>query len=303
MEGEKMKINRRQFVNKSLTVTAGLGFSSLISGTLKASPSELWKKPIPLGKSGISIPRLAMGSGSSGWRKTSKQKKLGNEKFETLVNYAYDRGLRFFETADTYGTHEFLGNALKDKPREDLTLMTKIWNRENREGWLKYDTVLNTLDRFRKELKTDYFDIVLLHCQVEPNWNEKYKPYMDGLAEAKEKGIIRAHGVSCHDWESMKTAANSDWVDIILARINDNGARLDNKPDVVMNLLKKMHDNRQGVIGMKLYGGGKTTGEKQRQSALEYVYKSGNVDSVTIGFTEQKHIDDTINRVENILTH
>ncbi len=296
-----MKMNRRQFVNKSLAVTAGLGLSSMIPGTVKASPSDLWTTPVPMGKSGISIPRLAMGSGSSGWRKTSKQKKLGNEKFENLVDYAYERGLRFFETADTYGTHEFLGNALKNKPREDLTLMTKIWNRENRDGWIKYDKVVNTLDRFRKELKTEYFDIVLLHCQVEPNWHEKYQSYMDGLSEARERGIIRSHGVSCHDWESMITAANTDWVDVILARINDNGQNLDNIPETVMNLLKKMHDNGQGVIGMKLYGGGRTNSEKERQNALEYVYKSGNVDSVTIGFTEEEHVDDTINRVEKIL--
>lgn len=297
-----MKMNRRQFVNKSLAVTAGLGLSSVLPRNTAASTEERWTKLVPLGNSGISIPRLAMGSGSSGWRKTSDQKKLGNQKFENLVDYAFERGLRFFETADTYGTHEFMGNALKNKPRDELTLMTKIWNRKNREGWLKYDTVLNTLDRFRKELKTDYFDIVLLHCQVEPNWNEKYKAYMDGLSEAKERGIIRAHGVSCHDWESMETAANTDWVDIILARINDNGQNLDNKPETVMNLLKRMHDNRQGVIGMKLYGGGRTNSEKERQSALEYVYKSGNVDSVTIGFTEKEHVDDTINRIEKILS-
>jgi 1-deoxyxylulose-5-phosphate synthase len=293
-------INRRNFIQKSSlglagTLTAASGLVNL--GFIQASGAMI--DAVQLGETGMSVPRLALGTGSYGWKKTSAQKKMGEDKFVQMSQYAYDRGVKFFETADMYGTHEFVGKAMKKVGRENVTLLTKIMVYEHQD-WYKPEPFQKSIDRFRKELDTDYIDILLLHCMVNNEWPDEYKRYMDDYSEAKQKGIIKKVGLSCHDFGALKIAAENPWADVLLARINYDGAKMDGKPQDVMPVLKRAKENGKGIIGMKIFGCGDLTREDQRQKSLEYVIKSKNVDCMTIGMDNIAQIDDNIERIMKI---
>lgn len=294
-------INRRSFIHKSALGLAGTvaAASGLVNLSFNPASNALIDT-VSLGETGMKVPRLALGTGSYGWKKTSAQKKMGEEKFVQLAQYAYDRGVKFFETADMYGTHEFVGKAMKKVGRENVTLLSKIMVYEH-EGWYKPEPFQKSIDRFRKELNTDYIDILLLHCMVNSEWPDEYKRYMDDYSEAKQKGIIKQVGLSCHDFGAMQIAAENPWADVLLARINYDGAKMDSTPENVMKVLKKAKDNGKGIIGMKIFGCGELTKEDQRQKSLEYVIKSGNVDCMTIGMDSIVQVDDNIERMMKVV--
>ncbi len=290
-------INRRRFIQKSaFGMAAAVAAASGMVNLSFAPAREVMIDTVKLGETGMIVPRLAIGTGSNGWKKTSAQKKMGEEKFVQMAQYAYNRGVRFFETADMYGTHEFVGKAMKKVGRENVTLLTKIMVYEH-EGWYKPEPFQKSIDRFRKELNTDYIDILLLHCMVNSEWPDQYKRYMDDYSEAKQKGIIKQVGLSCHDFGAMKIAADNPWADVLLARINYDGAKMDSTPENVMQVLRKAKDNGKGIIGMKIFGCGDLTKDEQRQKSLEYVIKSKNVDCMTIGMESMAQVDDTVERI------
>ncbi len=294
-------INRRNFIHKSAVGLAGT--LAVASGLINLSfnpSSNAVIDMVKLGETGLNVPRLALGTGSYGWKKTSAQKKLGEEKFVQMAQHAFNRGVKFFETADMYGTHEFVGKAMKKVGRENVTLLSKIMVYEH-EGWYKTEPFQKSIDRFRKELDTDYIDILLLHCMVNSEWPDEYKRYMDDYSEAKQKGIIKQVGLSCHDFGAMQIAAENPWADVLLARINYDGAKMDGTPENVMKVLKKAKDNGKGIIGMKIFGCGDLTKDEQRQKSLEFVIKSGNVDCMTIGMESIAQVDDTIERMMNVV--
>jgi aryl-alcohol dehydrogenase-like predicted oxidoreductase len=294
-------INRRRFIQKSALGIAGTVASASGLVSLSFSPaSNALIDTVGLGETGLSVPRLALGTGSYGWKKTSSQKKLGEDAFVQLAQYAYDRGVKFFETADMYGTHEFVGKAMKKVGRENVTLLSKIMV-YNHEGWYQTEPFQKSIDRFRKEMDTDYIDILLLHCMVNKEWPDEYKRYMDDYSEAKQKGIIKQVGLSCHDFGAMEIAAENQWADVLLARINYDGARMDGKPEDVMAVLKKARENGKGIIGMKIFGCGNLTKTDQRQKSLEYVIKSGNVDCMTIGMETTEQVDDNVDRIMKLV--
>ncbi len=295
-------INRRSFLQKSAMGLAGsvaLG-SGLINMSFNPA-SNAFIDTVSLGKTGLNVPRLALGTGSYGWKKTSSQKKLGEEKFVQLAQHAFDRGVKFFETADMYGTHEFVGKAMKKVGRENVTLLSKIMVYDH-EGWYKTEPFQKSIDRFRKELNTDYIDILLLHCMVNSEWPDEYKRYMDDYSEAKQKGIIKHVGLSCHDFGAMQMAVKNPWADVLLARINYDGAKMDGTPPDVMSVLKQAKENGKGIIGMKIFGCGELTKEDQRQKSLEYVIKSGNVDCMTIGMESIDQVNDNVERIMKLAT-
>src|SRR5437870_12877042 len=204
---------------------------------------------VTLGKTGIQTSRLAMGTGTVGSGHHSHQTVLGVKGLSELLLNGYDHGLRFFDAADSYGSHPHVAEALKHVPRDKVTVLTKSWARD--PAGMRAD-----LDRFRKELGTDHIDIFLMHCLAEGDWTERYKGVMDVLSEAKQKGIIRAHGCSCHSIEALRAAAASPWVEVDLARINPIGAQMDADPATVIPVLKQMKASGKAVVGMKILGAG-----------------------------------------------
>ena len=294
-------INRRSFLHKSALGVGGAFAAATGIINLSFNPaSNAFIDVVSLGETNLKVPRLALGTGSFGWKRTSSQKKLGEDKFVQLAQHAFDRGVKFFETADMYGTHEYVGKAMKKVGRENVTLLSKIMVYDH-EGWYKTEPFQKSIDRFRKELNTDYIDILLLHCMVNSELPDEYKRYMDDYSEAKQKGIIKQVGLSCHDFGAMEIAAESPWADVLLARINYDGAKMDGTPPDVMSVLKRAKENGKGIIGMKIFGCGELTKEDQRQKSLEYVIKSGNVDCMTIGMESIEQVNDNVERIMKLV--
>lgn len=290
------KMNRRRFIQTGVVGVAGLSFagtgmanSELVFGT-KAKVDK-----VKLGKTGLTVSRIAMGTGTVGWGHASNQTRLGTEKFVKLAHHAYERGIRFFEMADVYGSHSYVGEALKNLPREKVTLLTKIWTHD--EGSDKIEPVQKTLDRFRQETGSDYFDILLMHCMTQGNWDQTRKQYIDGFSKAKQDGIVKAVGVSCHSWDALVTAVDSPWVDVILARINPFQSHMDGTPEAVNELLGKAKKNGKGVIGMKIFGEGKHILDEERERSLKFAITQGNIHCMTLGLESEVQLDDAVERV------
>ena len=243
---------------------------------------------VTLGKTGIQTSRLAMGTGTVGSGHHSHQTALGVKGLSDLLLNGYDHGLRFFDSADSYGSHPHVAEALKHVPRDKVTVLTKTWARDPASA--RAD-----LDRFRRELGTDHIDICLMHCLTEGDWTERYNSVMDVLSEAKQKGIIRAHGCSCHSIEALRAAAKSPWVDVDLVRINPVGAFMDASPDTVVSVIREMRAAGKGIVGMKILGQGEL--RHRQDEALNFALGLNLLDAFTIGAESQSEQEDLIRRI------
>lgn len=296
-------ITRKQFL---ASISAGAG-TILIGNKLSAvsSESDAGKndpfRKITLGKTGIKTTLLGMGTGFSGYNRSSNITRAGVA--ESVIKSAWEKGIRYFDCADSYGTHPFTAAALKGIPREKYVLGTKMWVASGGIPEKERPDAEIVIDRFRKELNTDYIDLVQLHCMTTGNWTEEYKRFMDGLENLKAKKIIKAHGCSVHTMDALKAAANSPWVDVCHVRINPFGASMDSKnPADVVPYIEQMHKAGKGIIGMKLIGNGsfRDDSEKINQS-LKFVLGLGTVDMIIVGFEKPEQIDNYVARVQNIV--
>ena len=285
-------MRRREFLIRSATAAgaAWLSSKSILSALADQTLAKKFSASdtITLGSTGIKTSRLAMGTGTVGSGHHSHQTALGVKGLSDLLLNGYDHGLRFFDSADSYGSHPHVAEALKHIPRDKVTVLTKTFSRDPASA-------RDDLDRFRRELGTDYLDICLMHCVTEGDWTERYKGVMDVLSEAKEKGVIRAHGCSCHSIEALRAAAKSAWVEVDLARINPIGAYMDASPQEVVSVLKEMKAAGKGIIGMKILGQGELRGRVD--DALRYALSLGLLDAFTIGAESKAEQEDLLRRI------
>ncbi len=302
------EINRRRFIG----ATAGAAAFGASSALRAAAPGKILANPHPasdhppappiiaLGKTKIEMSRLGQGTGVLGGNRQSNPMHMGTINPVDLMRHAYDRSLRFFDLADLYGTHLYFREALRSMDRNNLAILTKMWWRydgpEDQTSLPERRRIARTtLERFRRELATEYLDIVLLHCLTKPDWDQKMGPYMDVLEEEKARGRIRAVGCSCLDLRALQTAANSPWVDVILARINVQGgkeARMDGSRDEVEAVLRTARKNGKAIIGMKILGEGRLAG--QCDACIKYAQELGLLDAMTIGFHKPDQMDDVL---------
>ncbi len=244
---------------------------------------------VKLGNTGIEMSRMAMGTGTHGFGGASNQtRQLGIKGVSDMLLAAKDDGINFWETADQYGSHPHVGEALKKVKREEVVILTKTNSKT-------YQDVKNDLDRFRIELGTDYLDIILLHAVTDPQWNENMKGAMEALAEAREEGILRAHGVSCHSIGALETAADEPWVQVDLARFNPGGARMDADVATVQKVLTRMKKNGKAIIGMKVYGCGELL--HMKDECLQFQTGSGIIDAFTMGLESIEQLKDIEKRL------
>jgi len=283
-------LTRRQSV---FSTACGVGAAWLSTQRFASALPSLPRKvsavdTVTIGKTGITTSRLAMGTGTVGSGHHSHQTALGIDGLSKLLLNGYDHGLRFFDAADSYGSHPHVAEALKHVPRDKVTILTKTWARDPA-------TARADLDRFRKELGTDYIDICLMHCLTEGDWTERFQGVMDVLSEAKQKGTIRAHGCSCHSIEALRAAAKSPWVEVDLARINPIGSYMDAEPDTVVSVLRQMKAAGKGIIGMKILGQGDM--RSRQDEALKYALSLGVLDAFTIGAECKAEQEDLVRRI------
>ena len=285
-------MRRREFLVRSATAAgaAWLSSKSILNALAEQTLSTKFtaSDTVSLGSTGIKTSRLAMGTGTVGSGHHSHQTALGVKGLSDLLLNGYDHGLRFFDSADSYGSHPHVAEALKHVQRDKVTVLTKTWARDPA-------TARADLDRSRRELGTDYLDVCLMHCVTEADWTDRYKGVMDVLSEATQKGAIRAHGCSCHSIEALRAAAKSPWVEIDLARINPVGAYMDADPATVVSVLKEMKTAGKAVVGMKILGQG--TLRNRQDEGIKYALSLGILDAFTIGAESREEQEDLLRRI------
>ena len=281
--------SRRDFLKTGIAAAtfAGAGKLPLFAGG-KATD---W---VTLGKSDVKVTRLAFGTGSISGK---VQRDLGQDEFTKIVRHAYDRGIRFFETAESYGEmHKMLGVALKGIPRDSYKLMTKLTTREGVNPQEK-------IDELRKLANVDYFDIALLHWQHVASWPTDSKRWQDGIEEGEHRKAIVAHGASVHGLPALRQMPGNKWLEVAMIRVNHKGVAMDNEDyrapqtdrvDEVVEHVKKVHKDGMGVISMKLVGEGKFTTREDRQKAMRFAFRHAGVDCVTVGYKNTAEIDEAI---------
>ena len=279
-------MQRRQFLQ------AGSGLLSLNAFPYHAFAADKPKQAndiITLGPRKIKLSRLAMGTGTNGAGGSSNQtKKLGVNGLADLLKAGYDNGINYWDSADQYGTHAHLKEGLKRVPREKIVLQTKT--HASTEAEMKAD-----IDRFRRELGTDYIDILLLHCMMDATWTERKKGAMEYISQLQEKGIVRTKGVTCHTLPALKTALASPWVEVDQARINPAQVAMDADPQTVLGILKQMKDAGKGVIGMKILGAGRL--RAKADEALQFALAQDVIDCFTIGSESIAEMQDLTRKI------
>ena len=291
------QFTRRDFLKTTMAVSAVAASGRALTAAAAKRSATDW---VTLGNSGVKVTRLAFGTGTRGGM---IQRQLGQDDFTRLVRHAYDRGIRFFETADSYrGMPEMLAAALKGIPRDTYRLMTKMGPRQPDPA--------ASIDNLRTALGTEYIDIVLLHALRTAEWAQEREPTRDALSAAKQKKIVLAHGASVHGLVPLRTCPGAQWLDVVLLRINHNGTMMDNLrgdaqtpgdvPEVTTHV-REIHGQGTGVLGMKIMGEGRFTTPEDRDASIKYVMGLGVVDAVTIGYKSPAEIDEAIERINTHL--
>lgn len=288
---------RREFLKSGLSASALVASRSLGLSPARQTATD-W---VTLGKSGVQVTRLAFGTGSFSGQ---VQRDLGQDGFTKLVRYAYDQGIRFFETAESYGEmHEMLGVALKGIPRDSYRLMSKVTTRQGVDPQEKFDEL-------RKLANTDYFDIMLLHWQHTATWPADTRRWQDGILEAESKKVLMSHGASVHGLPALRQVPGSKWLDVAMIRMNHKGTKMDaedyntqglgNVHEVVAHV-QQIRAEGTGVISMKLIGEG-TFNREDRKAAMKFAFKNAGVDCVTVGYKNTAEIDEAIENLNLALT-
>lgn len=283
-------MDRRNFLKGSAIAAGLMSINPMnLSSGIKTGKRLYANDKVKLGNTGIEVSRVAIGTGTNGWGKNSNQtRQLGIKGLADMLQAGYEQGFIFWDSADQYGTHPHLKEALKRVPREKVVILTKTHASSEKE-------MNEDLDRFRSELGTDYLDIVLLHCMTDSNWPKIKQGAMNVLSKAKEKKIIKAHGVSCHTLGALKAAAASPWVEIDLARINPYGASMDADVETVVPILKQMNNSGKVVMGMKIFGAGKLSDKVDE--CLQFALKQDYMDCFSIGIENYNQLMDLKKRI------
>jgi len=299
------KHSRREFLLN--TSIAGAGLMAAAPSLLREAGAATGtgfpgNDIVPLGKTGIKVSRLAQGTGYNGGNRSSAHTRQGKAAFDRLVHHSIDEGITFMDMADLYGSHPYMRDVLKGMKRDKFVLLTKIWPRK--ESWVTPSGgAKEEINRFRKELDTDMIDICLIHCMTDDKWPTQYEHIRDELSELKQKHIVRATGVSCHDFGALKIAAEHPWVDVIFARINNKGGSeysCDASADEVGAVLKTARKNGKAVVGMKIFGAGKLVKPEEKDASLDYVFNKDLVDAITVGMLKPEEVDDTLKRMSQV---
>jgi aryl-alcohol dehydrogenase-like predicted oxidoreductase len=282
-------MKRRDFILTSILTAGAVSLSKfpyyLYAGTEK---KYAWDR-IKLGNIGVEVSRMAMGTGTNGGGKSSNQtRKLGIKGLADLLHAAYDEGITFWDSADQYGSHPHLKEALKVVPRDKVVILSKTHARTSEE-------MNSDLERFKKEIGTDYIDIILLHAITNRNWRNDLKGAMEFLSEAKEKGTVRMVGISCHSLSALQAAAEEPWIELDLARWNPAGAHMDADVSVVEKVLTKMKANGKSVMGMKVLGQGDLLDKKDE--CLQFQLGTSFIDCFTIGIESLEQFKDLTKRI------
>jgi hypothetical protein len=292
MEVPMSPLNRRDFLKTTIVAGAAASVGTLPLHAARRTATDV----VTLGNSGMKVTRLAFGTGSNNGY---VQAALGQKEFSRLIAYAYDRGIRFFETAESYQTPGMLGEALKPYPRDSYQLMNKVTTDAGVDPMKRFDEM-------RRISQTEYFDIMLLHWQHTGDWMEETKHWQEGMMAAQSKNIIKKRGASVHGLPALRQVPGNKFLEVAMIRMNHNGTRMDgaipdgpepgNISEVVAHV-KQVKSEGIGVISMKLCGDGTFTRHEDRQAAMRFAFQHAGIDCATVGFKTTQEIDEAIDNM------
>jgi aryl-alcohol dehydrogenase-like predicted oxidoreductase len=300
------KLNRRKFIGTAIGLAGmagGLGCGT--SGSTEAAaplgpppgappPPLKATDSVKLGKSGLSVSLVGVGTGSSGWGRASNQTRAGQDRFTNMMRRALDNGVTLFDLADQYGSHPFFKRAMEGVPRDRYVIQTKTTSRTP-------EAARADIDRFLVELGTDHIDSLIIHCVTEADWSRRFRGVMDVFEEAKAKGKIRAHGVTCHSFPALVAAEASDWVQINQVRWNPGRSHMDADVEQARALFHKMRAKGQGMIGMKVVGQGDLMGKMTPEQCFRFQIESGVVDAFVVGVENLDQVDELLSGTQRAL--
>lgn len=297
-----MKTSRRKFIARTALGVSSAILAPRLLGEIPVAPNTFAPyERVAIGKTKLKFSRIVLGTGMKGGKRESNHTRLGKEKFEALIRESHERGVDAFDLADLYGSHPYVIPALKGIARDKFHVITKIWFRDGGIPEKERPDADVCVERFLRELKTDYIDLLLLHCAVSAKWPEEMRKQMDILSKLKDQGKIRALGVSCHSLEALETAATEPWVESIHARINPYGMSMDGPPEKVVPVLKKFHAAGKGVVGMKIMGEGRLRNDDEKRNAsVKFALTLGSVDVLNVGCESIAELDDLAARVKRV---
>jgi aryl-alcohol dehydrogenase-like predicted oxidoreductase len=282
--------SRRYFIKTGLAAGALASAGNLPLRADRQTATD-W---VTLGKTNVKVTRLAFGTGTMGGR---VQRELGQDQFTRLVRHAHERGIRFFETSESYAEmHKMLGIALQGVPRDSYQLMSKVTTRDGVDPQQK-------IDELRKLANTEYFDVMLLHFQHTATWPTDTLKWQDGVQEAQLKKAVLVRGASVHGLPALRQVPENKWLELAMIRMNHKGTRMDaeqydtegpgNVSEVVTHV-KQVRKQGMGVISMKLVGEGAFTTREDRQAAMKFAFKNAGVNAVTVGYKNTAEVDEAI---------
>ena len=246
---------------------------------------------VDFGHTGLKVSRLSIGTGTRGWSGRSEQTDLGLDGLANLLRLAYDHGVNFWDSADEYGSHPHVARALQGIPRDAVVIATKTVARSAQAA-------TRDVERFLRELGTDVLDVLLLHFMTQPDWPRRYSGAMEALSRAKEQGKVRAVGVSCHGYRSLCAAAETDWAEVVLVRINHAGVNMDASPPEITPVIERMYASGKAVYAMKVLGCGELA--QDPRAAIRYVLQLGTVHALTIGTSSREQLLENLRLVEEL---
>jgi aryl-alcohol dehydrogenase-like predicted oxidoreductase len=298
------KITRRSFIGTSAALTGAAVLSSSIRSVAAPATQAVARTAtdqVALGKTGIMLSRVGIGTGANNGRPVAAK---GKEHFLKLIRHAWDSGITYIDTAKQYATFDMIGESIKGLPREKLFIQSKVWGQP--------EDIMATIDMHRSTFQTDYIDSLLVHCMTRPKWTDQWKRIMDGFDEAKEKKWIRAKGVSCHTLPALQDAAEKEWSEVHLVRVNPQGRFMDGVRDQwganneipvepVLEQIKLVHEKGRGVIGMKIFGNGTFTEAADREKSVRFAFSNPNIDAIVIGMESVEQIDENLAMINRAL--
>jgi aryl-alcohol dehydrogenase-like predicted oxidoreductase len=299
-------VHRRDF----LSSLAAFGVGVAAGGGEEAVPSvagnaavrfSAWDE-VELGKTGIKTTRLGFGTGvNSNNRSCGLVRRHGHDGAVKIVRAAYEKGVRFFDSADSYGTHALLREALAPFPRASYVVCSKYWFRNGGIPQEDHTDVESSVDRFLRELGTDHIDVVQLHCVSAPDWTKALERQMAALERCKKAGKIRAHGCSFHGASALPAVQSEDWLDVAHVQVNPFGRNMGLHPKKTLECVRVLRERGKGVVGMKILGVGSLAKEGRIDASLEWTLKNGAADVLNIGFLEVAEIDDLARRIAAVV--
>ncbi len=299
-----MSLQRRDFLRSTV-----VGITSAAVGSNAVDAKDVSKKPvrkvissdpfamIPLTKE-VTCTRIGFGMGM---RSGTHLRSLPPETSRDLLRYAYDRGMRLFDTADSYKTHFMLADALKDKPRDSYSIVSKFSPLRNKNTDGSFVPAEELVQRYLKELNTDYIDLLQLHCMIKPDWPQLFSEYMEQMEKLKKKGLIRAHGLTTHSLVAVQAAVQVPWVDAIHVRMNTANTRMEGSWEENVRLLEACHNAGQGTVIMKVLGEGTIHDPDLRRQSTDAIVRLDAADVMVVGFESRGEVDEFIDNVANTL--